>query len=301
MKTTYLFTLLAACFCAASPVLAGPLLASDLDKYSIMAGGYATYGAASDVSGRVGASSYVTPGDGSTSGPVYTNTTGVTLALGALASAQDALNRMGTGTVLSPTMAGSVTLAPGVYSASALTTAAGTNLILDGGGAADPYWIFNIPTYLSTGASTNISIINTGPTASVVWNMGGYASLGASTAFIGAILSTAYITQGAEVTFACGNAFSKSYVSLGAAVKMTSTNCLASGTWEGSVAGMGSGLDIVDGVAVQRAQTLVADTTPTDVTEPGTLASLVLGLGLLILMSRRQLFGAGQNKQALVA
>jgi len=235
------------------------------------------YGANSSASELVGAATYITPGAGSSSGGNFVNTADVHSALGELAIAQSAISNMGLGTALPATMSGSVTLSPGVYSsASALTTAAGTELNLDGGGADEPYWVFNLDSFVSTGASTIMRLFNAGPKATVVWNTGGYVSLGASTVFLGTILSEGYITTGAN-SILNGRAFSNSYVSLGADGAIISTNIPASGTWAGSVNGMASNLSIANGVMVA-------------VPEPGAMVNVVLGLGLLFLMRLRRGF-----------
>lgn len=266
---------------AAAPVFATPLIGAELAKFSVLAGGYVTYGASANFSHEVGAVSYITAGADSTSAGNRINTAGVRGALNELAAAQKALTNMSTGTVLDATMSGSVTLNPGVHSASALTTAAGTVLTLDGRNADNPFWVFNIPTYLVTGASTKIELVNAGANASVVWNTGGYFTTGASTSFIGTVLSGAYISQGADTLFNCGNLFSASYVSMGAGARMTSTNCLGNTTWAGSEFGMGAGLDIVGGDAQARGAPMSESAALAQVPEPGTIPLLLLGLGLL--------------------
>ena len=266
---------------AAAPVSATPLIGAELAKFSVLAGGYVSYGAGARFSNEVGAMSYITPGAGSVSAGERVDTAGVSAALGELAAAQRALTDMGTGTVLGATMAGSLSLVPGVYSASALTTAAGTVLTLDGDGVDNPFWIFNIPTYLVTGASTTIKLVNAGANASVVWNTGEYFTTGASTSFVGTVLSGAYISQGADTLFNCGNLFSASYVSMGAGSRMSSTNCLGSGLWAGSEFGMGAGLDIVHGDVQAHLAPVHESAAPGQIPEPGTIPMLLLGLGLL--------------------
>jgi len=276
---------------AVAPVSAIPLVGAELAKFSVLAGGYAVYGAGARFSNEVGAVSYITPGADSKSAGDRVNTAGVTAALSELATAQQALTNMGAGTVLGATMAGQVSLAPGVYSASALTTAAGTVLTLDGGGADNPFWVFNIPTYLVTGASTKIELVNAGANASVVWNTGGYFTTGAGTSFIGTVMSSAYISQGADTLFHCGNLFSASYVSMGAGSHLTSTNCLRNVNWAGSEFGLGAGLDIVDGAASARRARSVDEpaaappayepVAAVPMPEPGTIPMLLLGLGLI--------------------
>lgn len=271
------------------PVSATPLIGSDLAQFSVLAGGYATYGAGAVVRGRVGALDYVVGGASASSGGDRTNTPGVNSALSQLGAAQNALNLMQTTYVLSPTVSGIIELAPGVYGASALTTAAGTTLHLDGGGLDNPVWVFNIPTYLVTGASTNIGIINAGANASVVWNTGGYVSMGASTSFLGTILSGAYISQGAGSDFSCGNLFASSYVSLSAGSRVTSTACKATGSWAGSLQGLGANLDIVNGIAVAH---LVTDEPAAVIPEPKTILLMALGCALLGFFRRQKRVGS---------
>lgn len=254
------------------------------------------------VSGKVGAITYVVGGAGSLSGGDSVNTATVATALSQIATAKSALNGMQTDTTLLPTLSGNVRLTPGVYGAAALTTAAGSVLNLDGGGAESPIWVFNIPTYLVTGANTEIKITNAGAGASVFWNTGGYTSLGASTNFLGTILAGTYISQGAGANLACGNTFAMSYISIPAGSDVKSSDCAGSGSWAGSVRGMGVGLDIVNGVAVAAISTLAAKgmglgldsvngpavASVSAIPEPETYALLLAGLGVLAFKARRR-------------
>jgi hypothetical protein len=283
------FALLIALNISAAHASAVPLIGAELASFSVLAGGYATYGAGAVISGGVGGVSYVTGGAGSSSLGQMINTPTVTAALAELTTAQSALAAMGTGTVLSPTMSGAVTLAPGVYSASALTTAAGTAITLDGGGAHNPTWVFNIDTYLVTGAATKVVIANAGANASVFWNTGGYTTLGANTDFIGAILSSAYIAEGAGTTVSCGNAFAASYISVPADAQLKSSDCTGSSTWAGSPNGLASGLAIVGGIATSFTAPAGGSTDTVAVPEPQTAALFFGGLVLMgMAMFRRK-------------
>lgn len=130
------------------------LIGKDLSSFSVLAGGYTSYGANTEIAGKVGGVSYVTSGANSKSAEDSVGTTAVFKALEQLSIAKSSLYTLGQGTVLSPTLSGIVILKPGIYSASAITSAANTTLILDGDDKKNPFWIFNISTYFVTGAGT---------------------------------------------------------------------------------------------------------------------------------------------------
>jgi hypothetical protein len=251
----------------------------------LVAGTAITMGAGSTVDGNVNAVTTFTPGGGSSvSGSTTPGASApdVTSALMQLAAAQNALSQMQTNTVLGVTMTHDTILTPGVYSAGSLSLTDGIRLTLDGGGSANPFWVFNIPTYLVTGANSKVDIINAGAGASVLWNTSQYASLGANSVFLGALLANSYVSQGAWVDFSCGNAFTVEYISSGANANIRSSNCAAVGSWAGSVNGMAANMDIVNGVASAR----MASVSP--VPQPDSYAMLLAGLGLLGFMTRRR-------------
>jgi len=261
------------------------LLGPDLASFSVLSGSYVTYGANAIIGGRVGASTYITAGaDATSGGDAAGNPPEVQRALTQLAAAKSALSNMGPGKVLLPTVATNLTLAPGVYSASALTVAASTKVILDGGGAVDPTWVFNIDTYLVTGDSAMIQIINAGANASVLWNTGGYTTLGANTTFLGTILSNTYISQGAGATVTCGAVYSNSYISIPAGGKSASSLCAPTDTWAGSVHGLASNMVINDKNIAQAQQAPTVSAVP----EPHTYALLLSGFAALVFVAKRR-------------
>ena len=141
------------------------------------------------------------------------------------------LTALGTGTALAPTMSVDRTLFSGVYSAPSFTTAAGIHLILDGQGLDDQLWVFNIGSYLVTGAGSTVTMANAGLRNAILWNVGGYTSLGADVSFLGTVLAQTYIAVGANTEVlgpdvSCGRVFSAtSYVLLGADAVVGGDGC----------------------------------------------------------------------------
>jgi hypothetical protein len=150
-------------------------------------------------------------------------------------SAQSEYNAMGEGAgvvALAATMTTSKDLDPGVYSGTSLATTAGITIQLN---AYDQpgNWIFNVTDILSFGANTKIELINPGPegTNRIIWNSGGYTSVGAGAQIKGTILAHTYVSTGAGSTLSgvdsCGGIFSAtSYVSIGADSVVGSNDCV---------------------------------------------------------------------------
>ena len=215
----------------------------------IWSGGNASIGAAATVGGTLGATGSISVGAGGSvnsrqalsSSPIDANAstgairTTVISDAQQVVDAQSALTKMGTGTALAPTITTDRTLNSGVYSAVSLSTSAGTTLYLDGQGLDDQYWVFNITDILATGASTNITLINAGANSSVIWNTGGYATLGANSNFVGIILANDYISVGAHAKLtgvgnSCGGLYSAaSYVSMGDSSSVGGYGCGGTG------------------------------------------------------------------------
>lgn len=248
---------------------------------NMLSGGAATVGANASVAGKVAALGAVTLSASSTThgaGTLSAVPTNVRSDAQQIGAAQAALKNMGQGAALGTTMTLDTTLYPGVFSAANLSTTAGITLTLDGQNRSNQSWVFNIDDYLVTGAAMKIVLINADASNSVIWNSGGYTSLGASGEFIGTILAKDYVSVGAGTSVtgvgsACGGLFSAtSYVSTGDGARIGGKGC----------SGIGSGFDIVDGTAV-RSIDIPA------VPEPSSYAMLAAGLALLGLMRQRRL------------
>lgn len=263
----------------------------------VYSGGAASTGANSTVVGAVAAMGAISVGANSVVGSTQTLTlqpfaaTTATAALVSLASsvaksvldAQAALNKMGAGTLLAATMTTDTTLYAGVYSAASLSTTAGTTLTLDGKGQAGQFWVFNIADILAIGASTKIVLKDFGLNSSVIWNTGGYASLGANSYFIGTVFAQTYISVGADtvatgVGSSCGGLYSAtSYVSTGDGSRVGRNGCT----------GADNSMNIdANGVATHSLAPVIHFDTA--VPEPGTWAMMLVGLGLVGSSQRRR-------------
>ena len=200
---------------------------------SVLSGGYVTTGANSTIHGAVAAVGYVSAGAGSTAGSSQEVLPSVLMAnlqsadRQSVIDARAALNAIGSGTALAAFIDGTATqLIAGVYSAASFVTAADTILTLDGQGLANQTWVFNITDLLTFGASTKIVLTNAGAGASVIWNSGGYVTLGASAEILGSIFALNYIVAGADAVVSGtngsnGGLFAQNgYITLGAGAKV---------------------------------------------------------------------------------
>jgi hypothetical protein len=218
----------------------------------IKANNYVTTGANSSVTGLIQTGAAVTLGENASVGDVSDDaavTFGANAYLSGTAfytepskfryqeviSAQSEFKAMGKGEEvipLSPTITTSRDLDPGFYSAASLATTAGITIQLNAHGQPGN-WIFNITDILSFGAKTKIELINPDPegTNRIIWNSGGYTSVGAGAQIKGTILAHTYVSTGAGSTVtgvdSCGGIFSAtSYVSIGADSVVGSKDCV---------------------------------------------------------------------------
>lgn len=190
-------------------------------------------------------------------------------------AAQAAFSKMDTTTFLDATMTADTTLFSGVYSADSLSTTAGTTLTLDGQGRTDQFWVFNIADILSTGALTKVVLLNGATGGSIIWNAGGYASLGADSVFLGTLFTKANISVGANakassIGGSCGGLFSAlSYISSGAGAQIGGSGC----------SGIDKGFNIGNDGKAYHVESLPAGIPP--VPEPAMWALWTCGFALI--------------------
>lgn len=154
---------------------------------------------------------------------------------------------------------------PGVYIGSSYTTGSLANIIFDGSGVDNPFWLFQLTGTFTSGADNVFNIVGvdeTTDTAQVVWNTDAAINIGARTGIIGTTLSTAGATGGAGSFVKCGNLFSSADITI---TSVQSEDCLGS-------------------ITVSDPEEPIIE-----VPEPTTLALFGLGLLGLGLRSRRKI------------
>lgn len=94
-------------------------------------------------------------------------------------------------------------LTPGVYTFDSSAQLTG-NLTLDGGGATNPLFIFQMGSSLTTATSASVSLQNGAGACAVFWQVGSSATIGESTSFQGTIMADTSITMNAGATIGVG-------------------------------------------------------------------------------------------------
>jgi len=136
----------------------------------------------------------------------------------ALADAMTAYNNMSTQAptgVLPKSELGGQVVTPGVYHSNPAFTLTGT-LTFDAGNDPNAYFIMVTDAAMTTAGSSQVALIRGALATHIIWVLGAAATLGATSNFNGTILGNAAVTIGSGSTL-CGT-----YVSLPAAVTMTS-------------------------------------------------------------------------------
>ncbi|MCU1597008.1 MAG: hypothetical protein JWQ47_747 [Glaciihabitans sp.] len=188
----------------ASPAMASPI-SVDLGSaasFSILAGAAATV-PGSTLPGEVGAATAITDDIGtvygSTKHPV--NDTATQQALVAAGNAFTAASVLAAGNTLTGADLGGQTLVPGVYH-SVAALAATSAVTFNANGDSNAYFIIRGDATLNTTASTSMILAGGAQASHIFWVVGGAATLGASSSFVGTILSHGAVTVGASSHFA---------------------------------------------------------------------------------------------------
>lgn len=199
----------------ASPASAAMILDSELASFAVLGASTVTNTDATVLNGNLGVSpgtaitgffgTVENDGPGIVNGTVHQNDATAILAQSQLGSTLTTLNSMGAGTLLGTDLAG-LTLTPGVYTVPAGTSNLTGTLTLDGLGADDATWVFQMPSTLITSPSSIVNLIDPGANAGVYWNVGSSATLDTTTLFQGNILASSSITMNAGATIGCGSA-----------------------------------------------------------------------------------------------
>ncbi len=253
----------------AAPAFAAPLLGSNLASFAVLGASTVTNTGATTIDGDVGVSpgSAIT-GSGSISitGTYHSGNDPVAVAgQNELVTAIANLGSLGTGTLLPADLAG-LTLAPGVYTVPAgISNLTGT-LVLNGQGNANAGWVFLMPSTLITSPNAVVSVINTGDNAGIYWDVGSSATIDTTTTFEGNILASTSISLVHAATIGCGRALAET-----GAVTMDNNTVDAADCVGGN--GYSGGLDVVGST--------VSFLPFSQISEPGSLVLLGIGLGLL--------------------
>ena len=94
-------------------------------------------------------------------------------------------------------------LTPGVYTFDSSAQLTG-NLTLDGGGATNPVFIFQMGSSLTTATSASVSLQNGAGACAIFWQVGSSATIGAATSFQGTLMAAESISMNAGATIGVG-------------------------------------------------------------------------------------------------
>jgi outer membrane protein OmpA-like peptidoglycan-associated protein len=196
---------------------AGPAMASPISvdlgsaaSFSILAGAAATV-PGSTLPGEVGAVTAITDDAGTVYGSTKhpLNDAATQLALVNAGNAFTAASGLAAGNTLTGADLGGQTLVPGVYH-SVAALAATSAVTFNANGDPNAYFIIQGDVTLNTTASTSMILLGGAQASHIFWVVEGAATLGASSSFVGTILSNGgAVTVGASVHFA-GRAISLS-------------------------------------------------------------------------------------------
>jgi hypothetical protein len=89
---------------------------------------------------------------------------------------------------------------PGVYTASSSLLLSSGSVTLNAEGNPNAVFVFQIPTTLTTGSNTTVSLVGGAQACNVFWQVGSSATLGSGTHFVGTIMASASITANTAAT-----------------------------------------------------------------------------------------------------
>lgn len=199
---------------AATDARAGPVVI-DLGmaaSFAVLSGTTVTNTGATTINGNLG----VSPGTAVTgfppgivvNGAIHANDSVAAQAHVDLMAAYAAAAGAPSGTVLTGTDLGGLTLTPGTYTFASTAQLSGT-LTLDAGGASQATFLFKIGSALTTVGASSVILVNGGSKDSVVFQIGSSATLGAGTMFTGSILALSDITLNTGAVLRAGGAFAR--------------------------------------------------------------------------------------------
>jgi len=187
-------------------------------NFAVLSATTVTSAASTSVVGSVG----VSPGTAITGVIILSNGSlepGTPVAAAAQTDLQAAYNDL-VALPLGAVMAGEIgglTLTPGIYKF-ATSCNIGSDLILDGQGNPNAFWVFQIGSTLITAMNVSVKMINQGNPFNVYWQVGSSATISASNNMKGNIIAYTSITLGAAA-FLRGRA-----LALGGAVTLIADN-----------------------------------------------------------------------------
>jgi hypothetical protein len=118
-------------------------------------------------------------------------------------SAHHAATGAGPATDMSGVDLGGMTLSPGIYHFGSSAALHGT-LTLDGGGASNATFIFQIGSTLTTGTGARVRLINGADGCAVFWAVGSSATIGTATSLQGNLMALVSITMTTGATIGVG-------------------------------------------------------------------------------------------------
>ncbi|HEX2142221.1 MAG TPA: ice-binding family protein, partial [Candidatus Limnocylindria bacterium] len=174
-------------------------------NYAVMATSTITNTGATTIIGGLA----LDPGTAVTGAPVVVGSYDVDNAAAELAHdhlivAYDEAFNATTTTVLTGSDLGTVgVLTPGVYTFDSSAQLTG-NLTLDGGGATNPVFIFQMGSTLTTAPAASVTLQNGAGACAIFWQVGSSATIDAGTSFQGTIMAAESITMNAGATIGAG-------------------------------------------------------------------------------------------------